>query len=134
MTTMKKIALFEYAGCDYDYSIHHFKPELSKKAITYLGKIKQAKGFDLEGMSIETLREDTDLIKVIEVLGVEKASGYDTSIILEEYDAQNYEYDIRWCFDHEELELIPVVRKAKLEELTPSEIADYLTSLGIVVR
>lgn len=79
-------------------------------------------------------RDDEDLVAVVEELG-EKANGSCAELYIDEYDEENYNYDIDEYDGAENLITIPVVSEKRLAECkNTSEIVEYLRSLDITVK
>lgn len=81
-------------------------------------------------------RHDTDLIAVLEELGAAVVGDDYSELVIEEYDEENFTYEINEYDGWESLELIPVVSEKRVAACgSTKEIMDYLESLGInVVR
>ena len=96
--------------------------------------IHASNGEEYYSHSFDDIRDDEDLVAVVEELG-EKANGSCASLYIDEYDEENFDYYIDEYDGSENLDLIPVVTEKRLSECkTTSEIVEYLKSLNIQVK
>lgn len=100
---------------------------LSEKAYKFLGLEWDGYGYDYM-----CDRENPKLVECVETLG-DEASGSCARLYVEEYDDEKYDYMISNYDGIENLELVPIVHRGRLETSSVDELVSYLTSLGIQV-
>lgn len=115
---MKKVVL---NGCYGGFS-------LSEKAYNFLNIAWDGYGYDFMND-----RENPKLVECVEKLG-EDANGSCANLYIEEYDDENFIYEIDDYDGCESLILIPVVSEKRLVNCNSIyEIVEYLKSLNITV-
>ena len=81
----------------------------------------------------EKNRTDSKLVECVETLG-KQASGEGSSLYIEEYDDENYDYEIDEHEGYETLRLIPIINLARIMEMSEGEIKIYFDKLGVLYK
>ena len=97
-------------------------------------KLMERKGKKLNDFDFNELRNDPDLIAIVEELK-DKADAPYSNLVIEEYDDKNFTYHIDNYDGFESLRLEPVVSEKILDECKNTrEVINYLKSLNINVK